>query len=95
MGAGRNASIAGIIGWVLFVVAFALAPTPPTLGAAAADIVQYSVAHHGPMLVAAFLFGATAPFLLIWAGALASRLRDAQGQPALPCWGCGCWPFQQ
>jgi hypothetical protein len=86
MGAGRNASIAGgvagIVGWVLFVVAFTLAPTPPTLGAAAADIVQYSAAHRGAMLLAAFLFGATAPFLLIWAGALAARLRDAEGQRA-------------
>ena len=40
----RNASIAGgiagIVGWVVFFVAFVLAPTPPTLGASAAAIAR-------------------------------------------------------
>jgi hypothetical protein len=86
MTAGRSAGvvggIAGIIGWLLFAVAFALAPTPPTLGATGAEILRYSKENHGAMLVAAFAFGATAPFLLVWAGALAARLRHAEGEGA-------------
>jgi len=86
MAASRNGSIvggvAGIIGCVLFFIAFALAPTPPTLGANASEIVRYSTEHHGAMLLAAFLFGATAPFLMTWSGALAARLRDAEGDGA-------------
>ena len=86
MTASRNAGIvggiAGVIGWILFAVAFALAPTPPTLGASSAEIMHYSTEHHTAMLVAAFVFGATAPFLMVWAGALAARLRHAEGEDA-------------
>ena len=53
----RNASIAGgiagIVGWVVFFVAFVLAPTPPTLGASATDIVREAA-----WLYLAFLAGA-------------------------------------
>jgi hypothetical protein len=83
MRAGHNASIAGgiagIIGWALFFVAFVLAPTPPTLGAPATEIVRYYTEHHGGTLSAAFLFATTAPFLIVWAGVVAARLRDAEG----------------
>jgi len=86
MNASRNGSIAGgiagIVGWILFFIAFALAPTPPTLGAAGSEILRYSTEHHGAMLLAAFLFGTTAPFLMTWAAALAARLRDAEGDGA-------------
>jgi hypothetical protein len=86
MTTNRNGSIAGgvtgIIGWVLFFIAFALAPTPPTLGAPAKEVLAYATEHHTSMLWAAFLFGATAPFLMTWTGALAARLRDAEGEGA-------------
>jgi hypothetical protein len=82
----RNASIAGgiagIIGWVVSFVAFVLAPTPPTLGASAAEIVRYSTEHHSAMLIAAFLFATTAPLYIVWTGALAARLHDAEGEGA-------------
>jgi hypothetical protein len=86
MGSGRNASIAGgvagIIGWVVFGVAFALAPTPPTLEASATEIIRYSTEHHRETLIAAFLFATTAPLFIVWTGALAARLRDAEGEGA-------------
>jgi hypothetical protein len=82
----RNASmaggIAGIIGWAVFAVAFAIAPTPPTLGASAAEITRYYGEHHTATLIAAFLFATTAPLLAVWAGALAPRLRTAEGETA-------------
>jgi hypothetical protein len=86
MGPTRNASvaggIAGIIGWAVFAVAFALAPTPPTLGASAAEIARYYGEHHTATLIAAFLFGTGAPLFAVWAGALAARLRAAEGEAA-------------
>lgn len=86
MSASRSAAvvggIAGIIGWILFTIAFALAPTPPTLGAPSAEILHYATEHHTAMLAAAFIFGATTPFLTVWAGALAARLRHAEGEDA-------------
>jgi len=86
MGTSRHASIAGgiagIIGWVVFFVAFVLAPTPPTLGASATEIVSYYTEHHSATLIAAFLFAATAPLFTVWAGVLAARLRDAEREGA-------------
>jgi hypothetical protein len=86
MSTRRNASIAGgiagIIGWVIFFVAFVLAPTPPTLGASAADITRYFNEHHTATLVSAFLFATTAVPFTPWAGALAARLREAEGAGA-------------
>ena len=86
MGTNRTASIAGgsagIIGWVVFLIAFVLAPTPPTLEASAAEIVKYSTEHHSATLIAAFLFATTAPLFTVWSGALAARLRDAEGEGA-------------
>jgi len=86
MGPSRNASIAGgvagIISWAVFALAFILAPTPPTLGAAAGEIARYYGEHHAATLTAAFLFGATTPLLAVWAGALAPRLRAAEGEGA-------------
>jgi hypothetical protein len=86
MGPTRNASIAGgiagIIGWAVFAVAFAIAPTPPTLGASAAEITLYYGEHHTATLIAAFLFAATAPVFAVWTGALAPRLRGAEGEAA-------------
>jgi len=70
MGAGsRNTSIvgggAGIVGWIIFLVAFILAPTPPTLEASASDITKYLSDHHSATLSSAFLFATTAlPFAL-------------------------------
>ena len=82
----RNASIAGgiagIVGWGLFFVAFVLAPTPPTLGASATEIVRYTTEHHNATLIAAFLFATTATLFTIWAGVLAARLRDAEREGA-------------
>ena len=82
----RNASIAGgsagIVGWVLFFVAFVLAPTPPTLGASATEIVPYGTEHHNATLIAAFLFATTATLFTMWAGILAARLRDAEREGA-------------
>ncbi len=82
----HNASIAGgiagIVGWVVFFVAFVLAPTPPTLGASAADIARYYTENHHGTLIAAFLFATTAPLFTIWAGVLAARLRDAEREGA-------------
>ena len=86
MSTTRKASIAGgvagVIGWVIFVVAFMLAPTPPTLGASAGEIVKYFAAHHTATLNSAFLFAVTAPVFGVWAGAVAMRLRDAEGEGA-------------
>jgi hypothetical protein len=86
MGASRNANVAGgvagIVGWVVFFIAFILAPTPPTLGASPADIVRYYTEHHSGTLGAAFLFATTAPLFTVWAGVLAARLRDAEGDGA-------------
>ena len=86
MGPARNASIvggiAGIIGWAVFAVAFAIAPTPPTLGASAAEITRYYGEHHAATLIAAFLFATTAPLFAVWAGPLAARLRAAEGEAA-------------
>jgi hypothetical protein len=86
MGPTRNASIvggiAGIIGWAVFAVAFAIAPTPPTLGASAAEITRYYGEHHAATLISAFLFATTAPLFAIWAGPLAARLRAAEGEAA-------------
>jgi len=86
MDSGRNASIAGgaagIIGFVVFVVAFALAPTPPTLEASAAEIIRYSAEHHSGTLTAAFLFATSAPLFIVWTGALAARLHAAEGEDA-------------
>ena len=60
-------------------IAFVLAPTPPTLEASAAEIVKYSTEHHSAaLLIAAFLFATTAPLFTVWSGALAARLRDAE-----------------
>ena len=82
----RNASmaggIAGIISWAVFLVAFVLAPTPPTLGASATEIIGYYKEHHDGTLISAFLFAMTAPFFTMWAGVLAARLRDAEGAGA-------------
>jgi hypothetical protein len=74
--------VAGIIGWVVFVIAFALAPTPPTLGVSATDIASYYMEHHSGTLISAFLFATTAPLFAVWAGVLAARLRDAEGEGA-------------
>jgi hypothetical protein len=87
MGANyRNASIAGgtggVVGWVIFLVAFILAPTPPTLGASASEITKYFSEHHSATLGSAFLFAMTALPFAIWAGALAARLREAEGDAA-------------
>lgn len=86
MGTNRTASIAGgsagIIGWVVYLIAFVLAPTPPTLEASAPEIVKYSTEHHSATLIAAFLFATTAPLFTVWTGALAARLRDAEGEGA-------------
>jgi hypothetical protein len=82
----RNASIAGgiagIVGWVVFFVAFVLAPTPPTLRASAADIARYYMEHHHGTLISAFLFATTATLFAIWAGVPAARLRDAEREGA-------------
>jgi hypothetical protein len=82
----RSASIAGgiagIVGWVILLVAFILAPTPPTLGASASDIIRYLSEHHNATLVSAFLFATTAIPFALWAGALAARLREAEGEAA-------------
>jgi hypothetical protein len=56
------------------------APTPPTLGASAAEITRYYTEHHSGTL--GFLFATVAPLFAIWAGALAARLRDAEGEGA-------------
>ena len=82
MGESRNASIAGgaagIIGWVVFLIAFVLAPTPPTLQASATEIIRYSTEQHSETLIAAFLFATTAPLFIVWTGALAARLCEAE-----------------
>ena len=59
-----------------------LAPTPPTLGASATEIVRYTTEHHNATLIAAFLFATTATLFTIWAGVLAARLRDAEREGA-------------
>jgi hypothetical protein len=86
MGTTCNANIAGgvagIIGWAVFFVAFALSPTSPTLGASAAYITRYWTEHHSATLISAFLFATTAPLFTVWAGALAARLREAEGAGA-------------
>jgi hypothetical protein len=86
MGTSRNANvaggIAGICGWVVFFIAFILAPTPPTLGASAAEIARYYTEHRSGTLGSAFLFATVAPLFAVWAGALAARLRDAEGEGA-------------
>jgi len=66
----------------LFFVVFFLAPTPRTLEASATEIISYSTEHHGGTLIAAFLFAATVPLFIVWAGALAARLCDAEGEGA-------------
>jgi hypothetical protein len=86
MGTSRNASvaggIAGIAGWAVFFIAFIVAPTPPTLGASAEEITRYYAEHHNGTLASAFLFATVAPLFAIWAGALAARLRGAEGEGA-------------
>jgi hypothetical protein len=74
--------ICGIAGGLLFFAALGLAPPPPALGAAANEIVRYYAENHRAALIAAFVFAASTPFLLTWTGALAGRLRDAEGPGA-------------
>jgi hypothetical protein len=82
----RNASIAGgiagVVGWVVLLVAFMLAPTPPTLGASASEITKYLSEHHSAALVSGFLFATAAVPFTLWAGALAAKLREAEGEAA-------------
>jgi len=82
----RSASIAGgvagIVGWAVLVVAFMLAPTPPTLGASASDITKYFGEHHTAVLVSSFLYATSAIPFALWAGALAAKLREAEGEAA-------------
>jgi hypothetical protein len=82
----RSASIAGgiagVVGWVVLLVAFMLAPTPPTLGASASDITKYFSEHHTAVLFSSFLYGAAAFPFALWAGALAAKLRQAEGEAA-------------
>jgi hypothetical protein len=77
-----SGGICGIAGGLLFFAALGFAPPPPALGAPANEIVGYYAEHHRAALIAAFVFAASTPFLLTWTGALAGRLRDAEGSGA-------------
>lgn len=96
MNAAGAGGLAGVLGWLLFFVAVAVDPTPPTLGASAADVLDHVAGHRRAMLAAAFLFGCGSSLFMVWGAALAKLMRDREGDGGW-LWlvvlgaNCACW----
>jgi hypothetical protein len=67
----------GIVFVVLFIVAFIFYGDSPKIGASTSEIVSFYDGDRSRILTAAFIFGLAVVFLLWFAAAIASALRDA------------------
>jgi hypothetical protein len=72
----RYGRATGIVFVVLFIVSYVIYGTPPKVGASTSDITAFYVGDRGKILTAMVLFGLAVVFLLWFAAAIASALRD-------------------